>query len=68
MTFESKYNVGQVVWVMKDNKPTPRYIQVVIATCVTCNGKYDIRYSLPGMLDLPQHRVFETKEDLLKSL
>ena len=71
MTIETKYNVGDEVWVMSDGKPTKgnvKWIDIHIGRL----GKeqiIEVRYQVLSY-DTPYSEglVFPTKEELLKSL
>lgn len=71
MTIETKYNIGNEVWVMSDGKPTQgkvKWIDIHIGRL----GKeqiIEVRYQVLSY-DTPYSEglVFPTKEELLKSL
>ena len=66
MTIETKYNIGDEVWVMSDNRPT---MLKIIRIVVTCDGlKTEILYRTSFGKYLFEQECFPTKEELLKSL
>ena len=81
MTIETKYNIGDEVWFMWNNKPT---CQKIAAIEVYVGGKvlpsyYVVPYEIdpikvinsdiiPYNRRFPEFRIFSTKEELLKSL
>lgn len=71
MTIETKYNVGDEVWVMCDSKPTKgkaKWIDIHIGRLGE-EQIIEIRYQVLSY-DTPYSEglVFPTKEELLKSL
>lgn len=64
MTIETKYNIGDEVWFTFNRNPISSIISSIE---VIEDGKiyYRMRY---GCFCLPEHQVFPTEEELLKSL
>ena len=68
MTIETKYNIGDEVWFIKDNKPQTMkvsYIEIIAASTVS---KPCIRYGFGNFERYTESLLFPTKEELLKSL
>lgn len=62
MKIETKYEIGQEVWVMTMGNP---YCTTITAIHIDKNGlSYNLRY----LLAREEERIFPTKEELLKSL
>ena len=71
MTIETKYNIGDEVWMMKENKPTTRIVSFVEIIAASTISKSFIRYGLKteGVVErVVESLLFPTKEELLKSL
>lgn len=76
MTIETKYNIGDEVWFMYDNKATTMTIEYIEVTCAFKSNKHGdyVREIKVTYLDiaashrLSEHKLFPTKEELLKSL
>ena len=66
MTIETKYNIGDEVWGIWENKPTMFKIKKIII--VKDDIKTQIQYVSTGNIYLFQDEIFPTKEELLKSL
>ena len=62
MTRETKYELGQEVWVMAMGKP---YCATITAIRIDKNG---LLYNLKYLLAKKEEELFPTKEELLKSL
>ena len=62
MKIETKYDIGQEVWVMSMNKP---HCTTIISIRI---GKDELLYSLKYFLIKKEEEIFPTKEELLKSL
>lgn len=71
MTIETKYNVGDEVWFMDDNKPT-KGIVVKLDIDVSRKGDWYIEHykvEAKGFIHFKVGQsLFPTKEELLKSL
>lgn len=76
MKIETKYDIGQEVWVMLDNKPQCMKIWGVN---VNIQEGFDGQYTLPDKTNIEYYNwgkhhiiaeeyLFPTKEELLKSL
>lgn len=68
MTINTKYNEGDNVWLMLNNKPHQTSVKYINATVY--NDKIDIRYGLSHDEhgQYVEDSVFTSKEDLVKSL
>ena len=62
MTIETKFNIGDEVWVMTLGKP---YCTTVIAIHIDKKG---LQYNLKYLLAKEEHELFATKQELLDSL
>lgn len=62
MKIETKFDIGQEVWVMTMNRP---YCTKIIAIHIDENG---LSYNLKYLLAKKEEELFPTKEELLKSL
>lgn len=62
MKIETKYDIGQEVWVMTMGKP---YCTTITAVHIDKNG---LLYNLKYLLAKKEEQIFPTKEELLKSL
>ena len=61
MEANTKYNIKDTVWLVNENK--------VVKMTVTGPDSHEVKYSLNYSLgDIPESRVFKTKEELLESL
>lgn len=72
MKIETKYSMGDAAFVMYNNRAVPIKIMGVYYSIDVCKGKH-IYYSsdissIDGMVRFEEKYVFETKEDLLKTL
>lgn len=69
MTIETKFNYGDTVWIMENNKPKTETVFETNIYIKKGNGEV-IRYSTAngGGTWLDEHFCFATKEELLKSL
>ena len=71
MKIETKYNIGQEVWFMKENKPTKQVVGFVEIIAASTTSKSFIQYGLKieGSVErVVENKLFPTKEELLKSL
>ena len=71
MTIETKFNIGDEVWFMKENKPTKKVVDFIEIIAASTTSKSFIQYGLK--MEVVVERVtekylFSTKEELLKSL
>ena len=69
MTIETKYNIGDEVWVyynMKPQKMTVTHINIYCSKRATL--KTEIRYVVDNAIAFRERPLFPTKEELLKSL
>lgn len=58
----TKFDIGQEVWIMNNNRPTKMKIVEIL---IRWNGS--IEYNLNPQKRI-EHEVFSTKEELIKSL
>jgi hypothetical protein len=72
MTIKTKYNIGDVVWFMKNNKALSAPVGKVE---YSTDGKfYSLSYQLKGYMEglhpdiFQECQLFETKEELIDSL
>lgn len=77
MTFETKYNIGDEVWAIVDNEVQCNQVGGVKAQTdavmlrqdvLGANFPIRIKYHLWGGNWVDEHKVFPTKEELIKSL
>lgn len=76
MTIKTKYNIGDELWFMANNKPTTIKVWNIIVEIKTkCDGQYTygthhkIYYQdYYGYHKILEQELFPTKEELLKSL
>lgn len=62
MKIETKYDIGQEVWVMTMNRP---YCTTITAVHIDKNG---LSYNLKYLHAKAEENIYPTKEELLKSL
>ena len=71
MVIETKYNIGDEVWVMYDNKPSKRavdFIEIIVASTIS-KGFIQYGLEMEGVVErMTEKYLFSTKEELLKSL
>lgn len=71
MVIKTKYNIGDEVWVMYDNKPSKRavdFIEIIVAS-TTSKGFIQYGLKMEGVVErMTEKYLFSTKEELLKSL
>lgn len=71
MTIETKFNIGDEVWFMKENKPTKKVVDFIEIITASTTSKSFIQYGLKmeGVVErVTEKYLFSTKEELLKSL
>lgn len=72
MKITTKYNPGEVVWIIRNNKAVESKIYEVIPGKISSTFKNYDRYTLEGYNGnspiLYEYEIFKTKEELLKSL
>lgn len=72
MKIETKYNIGDVVWLMKENKPTTQvvsFIEIIVASTTSeCFIQYGFKTGGVIAERVVENHLFSTKEELLKSL
>lgn len=74
MNIETKFNIGDEVWIMKDNKPFSFKINQ-ISVNITTNQNYhnpldiQIKYSKEHVIDwIYEGKCFATKEELKQAI
>ena len=66
MEVNTKFNVGDQVWLVESNKVVMRIIDKLV---INWEGDtVDIKYSTNGSNNIPEHLLFKTKNELLESL
>lgn len=71
MTINTKYNIGDSLYSMKDNAVVCEYITSILTdTQIDHKGniKTDVRYRVNNARVLQEDKVFSSKEELLKTL
>lgn len=74
MKINTKYNPGQEVWIMKDNKPLKLFVHAIRIVVGLNNDKkivYGISYNLANGSeggDFDENEIYATKEDLKNSI
>ena len=71
MTINTKYNIGDIVYSMYDNKVICEHIaDILTATVKDHKGKLvtEIKYKTNNSRYIKEDKVFTSKEELLKSL
>ena len=71
MIIETKFNIGDEVWFMKENKPTKKVVSFIEIIAASTTSKSFIQYGLKteGVVErMTEKHLFQTKEELLKSL
>lgn len=69
MTIETKYNIGDEVWVYYNMMPEKMIITHINFYCHKRGTlKTEIRYVLNNAIAFKERSLFPTKEELLKSL
>ena len=76
MTIETKYNIGDILWFMHDNKPkTMKVWDINIEIKTKFDGQYEygsyvriFYYDFGNHNKIEESELFPTKEELLKSL
>ena len=66
MTIETKYNIGDEVWIMSDNRPIT--LRIIRMTIFYDDVKTEVLYRTTCGKYLNEQDLFPTKEELLKSL
>lgn len=68
METKTKYNIGDKVWLIRDNRAQRSDITRVVIS-VESSDNYEVSYSLHfGDTEFPEDQLFSSKEELLKSL
>ena len=72
MIIETKYNIGDELWLMKENKPTTQvvsFIEIIAASTISeCFIQYGFKTGDIIAERVVENHLFSTKEELLKSL
>lgn len=67
MTIETKYNIGDEVWVMYNMKPQKMTVTHINLYCRKRETlKKEIRYVLDNSISFDERVLFSTKEELLE--
>ena len=68
METKTKYNIGDKVWLIRDNRAQRSDITRVVISAESPD-KYEVSYGLHyGDTEYPEDQLFRSKEELLKSL
>jgi hypothetical protein len=68
MEANTKYNIKDTVWLVNENKVvkmTVTGLDITVTGPDSHDVKYDLNYSL---CEIPENKLFKTKEELLESL
>ena len=66
MEVNTKFNVGDKVWLVESNKVVMGLINTLV---INWEGDtVDIKYSTNGSNNIPEHLLFKTKNEVLESL
>jgi hypothetical protein len=66
MEVNTKFNVGDQVWLVESNKVVMGLINTLV---INWEGDtVDIKYSTNGSNNIPEHLLFKTKNEVLESL
>lgn len=71
MTIDTKYNINDEVWLMKENKPVKRVVSFIEIIVASTTSECFIRYGLKidsGVERVVENYLFPTKKELLESL
>ena len=71
MTIETKYNIGDEVWLMRYNKPEPvkvKYISIHVSNDGVIMKFAVVRQNKEELHNMVLSELFPTKQDLLNSL
>lgn len=68
MTIETKYNIGDEVWTIIENKVCKYHILSITAKKGMRNEEIEVKYYIGNCEWRYEHELFPTKEELLKSL
>lgn len=73
MTIKTKFEPGQEVWIMEDNKPIKvsiRYINIIAVIDIFNKITYEATYTLNNrnLNKFKEYEIYATKEDLKNSL
>ena len=65
---QTKYDIKDNVWLIDENKAVKMFVTGLEITS-TIPGSYEVKYDLNySLCDIPENRLFKTKEELLESL
>lgn len=68
METKTKYDIGDMVWLISSNKAAKRQVTRVIISAEEPD-RWEVKYSLQyGDTEYPENQLFKTEEELLKSL
>ncbi len=68
MEAKTRFDIKDNVWLVNENKAVRMFVTGLVITATDSDNyevKYDLNYSL---CDIPENRLFKTKEELLESL
>ena len=68
MEATTKYDIKDNVWLVYENKEVRRFVTCLVVT-FTEPDSYDVKYDLNySLCEIPENKLFKTKEELLESL
>lgn len=68
MEAKTKYDIKDNIWLVDDNKAKRMFITGLVVT-FTDNDNYEVKYDLNySLCEIPENKLFKTKEELLESL
>jgi hypothetical protein len=68
MEAKTKYDIKDNVWLINENKAVRMFVTGLVVTFTESDNhdvKYDLNYTL---CEIPENKLFKTKEELLESL
>ena len=68
MEAKTKYDIKDNVWLINENKAVRMFVTGLVVTFTESDNrdvKYNLNYSL---CEIPENKLFKTKEELLESL
>lgn len=69
MKVNHKFDIGNMVWVMENNRPVRMEVRCVEITIESMMGIYSVEYSFEyNGRKYSEDKVFGTKEELIESL
>ena len=68
MKATTKFDIKDNVWLVYENKAVRRFVTGLVVT-FTEPDSYDVKYDLNySLCEIPENKLFKTKEELLESL